>query len=99
MTSSWRSARRDGKPGPGLLLTAGALEIIVCAVPPGGRRFCFLAPEGVRPMSQPQSIESPAVTETTSPLLPTFARADLAFERGEGAWLYTAAGDRYLDFG
>jgi acetylornithine/N-succinyldiaminopimelate aminotransferase len=34
----------------------------------------------------------------TSHLLPTYARADLAFERGEGAWLYTATGDRYLDF-
>jgi len=31
-------------------------------------------------------------------LLPTYARVDLAFERGEGAWLFTAAGDRYLDF-
>jgi acetylornithine/N-succinyldiaminopimelate aminotransferase len=30
--------------------------------------------------------------------LPTYARVDLAFERGEGAWLFTAAGDRYLDF-
>jgi acetylornithine/N-succinyldiaminopimelate aminotransferase len=30
--------------------------------------------------------------------LPTYARADLAFERGEGAWLITAAGERYLDF-
>jgi acetylornithine/N-succinyldiaminopimelate aminotransferase len=30
--------------------------------------------------------------------LPTYARVDLAFERGEGAWLITAAGDRYLDF-
>jgi acetylornithine/N-succinyldiaminopimelate aminotransferase len=30
--------------------------------------------------------------------LPTYARADVAFERGEGAWLYTAAGERYLDF-
>lgn len=34
----------------------------------------------------------------TSHLLPTYARADLAFERGEGAWLYTATGERYLDF-
>jgi acetylornithine/N-succinyldiaminopimelate aminotransferase len=31
-------------------------------------------------------------------VLPTYARVDLAFERGEGAWLYTAAGERYLDF-
>jgi len=34
----------------------------------------------------------------TSHLLPTYARVDLAFERGEGAWLLTAEGDRYLDF-
>jgi len=34
----------------------------------------------------------------SSHLLPTYARVDLAFERGEGAWLFTAAGDRYLDF-
>ncbi len=34
----------------------------------------------------------------TSHLLPTYARVDLAFERGEGVWLYTAAGERYLDF-
>src|SRR5450631_4243672 len=34
----------------------------------------------------------------SSHLLPTYARVDLAFERGDGAWLITAAGDRYLDF-
>jgi acetylornithine/N-succinyldiaminopimelate aminotransferase len=34
----------------------------------------------------------------SSHLLPTYARVDLAFERGEGAWLFTAAGERYLDF-
>ncbi len=32
-------------------------------------------------------------------LMPTYARADLAFERGEGAWLVTADGRRFLDFG
>lgn len=32
------------------------------------------------------------------PVLPTYARADVAFERGEGAYLYTAEGRRYLDF-
>ena len=32
-------------------------------------------------------------------LMPTYNRADLAFERGEGAWLYTADGRRMLDFG
>jgi acetylornithine/N-succinyldiaminopimelate aminotransferase len=34
----------------------------------------------------------------TSHLLPTYARVDLAFERGEGAWLFTTDGERYLDF-
>ncbi|MBC7832733.1 MAG: aspartate aminotransferase family protein [Hyphomicrobium sp.] len=28
----------------------------------------------------------------------TYGRQNLVFERGEGAWLITAAGDRYLDF-
>ncbi len=32
-------------------------------------------------------------------LMPTYNRADLAFVRGEGAWLYTADGRRFLDFG
>ncbi|MDJ0944627.1 MAG: aspartate aminotransferase family protein [Kiloniellales bacterium] len=31
-------------------------------------------------------------------LMPTYARAELAFERGEGPYLYTAEGRRYLDF-
>ena len=34
----------------------------------------------------------------TSPVMPTYARADVAFERGEGPYLFTAAGERYLDF-
>ncbi|MCH7864517.1 MAG: aspartate aminotransferase family protein [Proteobacteria bacterium] len=34
-----------------------------------------------------------------SPVMPTYARADLAFERGEGVYLYAADGKRYLDFG
>src|SRR5215208_1597813 len=34
----------------------------------------------------------------TSHLLPTYARIDLAFERGEGAWLIATNGERYLDF-
>src|SRR6266513_3050278 len=34
----------------------------------------------------------------TSHLLPVFARVDLGFERGEGAWLIATSGERYLDF-
>ncbi|HTK79973.1 MAG TPA: aspartate aminotransferase family protein [Rhizomicrobium sp.] len=32
-------------------------------------------------------------------LLPTYARADVAFVRGEGAYLFDENGNRYLDFG
>jgi acetylornithine/N-succinyldiaminopimelate aminotransferase len=34
----------------------------------------------------------------TSALMPTYNRADLAFDRGEGADLYSTDGRRYLDF-
>ncbi|MEQ8266335.1 MAG: aspartate aminotransferase family protein [Parvibaculum sp.] len=34
-----------------------------------------------------------------TPVLPTYARADLEFEKGEGPYLLTAEGERYLDFG
>ena len=30
-------------------------------------------------------------------LLPTYNRVDLAFEQGQGSWLFTAGGERYLD--
>ncbi len=39
-----------------------------------------------------------AGSTVTSHLLPTYARVNLAFERGEGAWLIASNGDRYLDF-
>ena len=34
----------------------------------------------------------------TSHLLPVFARVDLGFESGEGCWLTSTNGERYLDF-
>jgi acetylornithine/N-succinyldiaminopimelate aminotransferase len=33
-----------------------------------------------------------------SPVLPTYARANLSFTHGQGAWLHEANGRRYLDF-
>ncbi len=41
---------------------------------------------------------SKAEPNTQSALLPTYARAELAFERGNGAWLTSTEGRRYLDF-
>jgi acetylornithine/N-succinyldiaminopimelate aminotransferase len=38
-------------------------------------------------------------TNVTSSLLPTYARAELAFARGEGVWLTSTKGERFLDFG
>ncbi len=33
-----------------------------------------------------------------APVMPTYARTDLVFERGEGSYLYATDGRRYLDF-
>jgi len=35
----------------------------------------------------------------SSAIVPTYVRADLTFERGDGCWLTTTNGERYLDFG
>lgn len=36
---------------------------------------------------------------STNHIMPTYRRLDLSFDRGEGSWLYTNDGERYLDFG
>jgi len=35
----------------------------------------------------------------TAPLMPTYARAPLSFERGEGCWITATDGRKFLDFG
>src|SRR5579872_5788183 len=40
-----------------------------------------------------------SLADVSSAIAPIYARADLAFEKGEGAWLVSTAGERYLDFG
>ena len=37
-------------------------------------------------------------TKTMSALLPTYSRSELVFDRGQGAYLFTGSGERYLDF-
>ena len=37
--------------------------------------------------------------KVSSAIVPVYARADVAFDRGEGAWLISTTGERYLDFG
>ncbi|MDA9639621.1 aspartate aminotransferase family protein [SAR116 cluster bacterium] len=45
--------------------------------------------------------QAPTPTETpnVSAVMKTYGRADLAFVRGDGSWLITDDGTRYLDFG
>lgn len=43
-------------------------------------------------------VETNPEPRLTSSLYPTYARADIAFSRGEGPWLFAENGDRYLDF-
>ena len=44
-------------------------------------------------------VSTPASPATSSAILPTYARAPVAFERGEGCWLVASDGTRWLDFG
>jgi acetylornithine/N-succinyldiaminopimelate aminotransferase len=48
--------------------------------------------------SEPKTKAAPTIGLSPA-VMATYARHDLVFERGEGAWLITSAGDRYLDFG
>src|ERR1700758_1791520 len=45
-----------------------------------------------------QTVSQNVSQTVTSHLMATFARVDLAFERGEGVWLIATNGERYLDF-
>jgi len=52
----------------------------------GGRRF--VRPTGAR------LEDGPVITA----VMPTYARVDVVFDRGEGAWIFDTEGRRYLDF-
>src|SRR5208282_1118573 len=47
-----------------------------------------------RPPCRPSAVEGSVIPA----LMPTYARANVAFERGEGAYLYASDGRRFLDF-
>jgi acetylornithine/N-succinyldiaminopimelate aminotransferase len=51
-----------------------------------------------KPVSQSQAKSAGAASGPSPAVMPTYARANLVFERGEGAWLVATNGDRYLDF-
>ncbi len=52
-----------------------------------------------KPLPVSPSPPTPAAAGPSPAVMGTYARQDLAFERGEGSWLMTQAGERFLDFG
>src|SRR5271156_3835512 len=76
-----------------IMLTQPGREIECASVPPAeAARFIFRTIRRNAPRTHEQA------RVVISHLLPTYARVDLAFERGEGAWLIATNGERYLDF-
>src|SRR3984957_6573649 len=91
----------------------GAAELSIAALqrsrltPSRGPAHCFRFPEppahgrdgGAIPGNTSPTGTNEGHIQMISALLPNYNRADLAFERGEGAWLWTTDGRRFLDFG
>jgi acetylornithine/N-succinyldiaminopimelate aminotransferase len=48
--------------------------------------------------SNPAGAPSPAAQGPSPAVMGTYARQDVVFERGEGPWLISTTGERYLDF-
>ncbi len=67
-------------------------------MPPGEAAHFVSAAPGFVVSAAPILLRSESELTVTSHLMPTFARVDLAFERGEGVWLIATDGERYLDF-
>src|SRR6201996_4533141 len=64
-----------------------------------GGTFCLTARDAVAETARHNDIARRLqATTVTSHLMATFARVNLAFERGEGVWLIATDGERYLDF-
>jgi acetylornithine/N-succinyldiaminopimelate aminotransferase len=51
------------------------------------------------PKPGPGARGKPQQSQPSPAVLGTYARQNLAFERGEGTWVVSTDGDRYLDFG
>ncbi len=59
----------------------------------------MLRPCALWPMIQSQEICHFCEASVITPVLPTYARAPIALERGEGAHVFATDGRRFLDFG
>jgi acetylornithine/N-succinyldiaminopimelate aminotransferase len=52
-----------------------------------------------KPAAAKPAAAKPASNGPSPAVMGTYARQNISFERGEGAWLVTKGGERYLDFG
>jgi acetylornithine/N-succinyldiaminopimelate aminotransferase len=58
------------------------------------------AAHGDKPLAAPKKGKAtPDKGKEGGTVMSTYARQDVVFARGEGSWLYTTSGERYLDFG
>ncbi len=71
------------------------IDKVEAAAHPGGV-LIFRPPFTSQNTMSDQGVKS---ASTESAILPTYARAPVAFERGDGCWLTATDGSRYLDFG
>ena len=51
-----------------------------------------------KPAEHSASKPHPTAASPSVAVMPTYARQNVVFERGEGAWLISTSGERYLDF-
>lgn len=56
------------------------------------------AARGATPLAAPANVQTPG-SGASEIVMGTYARQDIVFARGEGVWLTTTTGERYLDFG
>lgn len=82
---------------------AGVADLTAGREAPRKAGSCRAAPLGGLLRYDPRVLLAPCSFDkewdVTSSLLPTYSRYPLAFARGDGLWLETADGERYLDLG
>ncbi|MGE0023844.1 MAG: hypothetical protein AB7S70_09465, partial [Hyphomicrobium sp.] len=52
-----------------------------------------------KPLTASNAAKAGASAGPSPAVMGTYARQNIVFAKGEGAWLETATGERYLDFG
>ena len=79
------------------------ITVIVPHQPPKGGFLIFnggrmTAPLRARPTGTAAQDPQSMAHGPSEAVMPTYARQDIAFAKGEGSWLITTSGERYLDF-